>query len=337
MFTDDFLEFKFNNIRSSSFNIVRVSGGNFFEKPLLPSQKEGTVSIPGGDGEYFFDSYYDPLTINIRFAFDSLTEIKLREMIQWLGTKQVHSLIFNELPFKVYMAKIVGEPQINYIPFDENDQRIYKGDGTLRFKAFYPYAKSLCKTLAEYRELDPFEEKNISSKVFDWTAASGLLDTHFKNLETNEELPPIWVLDYDVLSVGTDEIQLHNPGDIDSPLEIYQFSIKNAATGFQKIQYLIDNEIQQQIVLDLDLAKQYTGVRFQLNSKLRLILGWEEISNDNWVLTNNVYNNIIAAGDFIEILPYKAGENHTLKFSTLGIDLYKNLKDYHINYDYLYF
>ena len=38
------------------------------------------------------------------------------------------------------MAKCVAPPQLNYICFDNLEFRIYKGEGSIQFVAYYPFA-----------------------------------------------------------------------------------------------------------------------------------------------------------------------------------------------------
>ena len=73
---------------------------------------------------------------NISFAFDNLEETKLREMKRWLNSKETGDLWFAEAPYKVYTAKVTGQPTIKFIPFDKIENgvvtgRIYKGEGNV--------------------------------------------------------------------------------------------------------------------------------------------------------------------------------------------------------------
>jgi hypothetical protein len=50
-------------------------------------------------------------------------------------------LIFDEEPHKVYDAKVSGAPTIRATCFGEdNNTRLYKGEGTITFICFEPYA-----------------------------------------------------------------------------------------------------------------------------------------------------------------------------------------------------
>jgi hypothetical protein len=67
------------------------------------------------------------------------------------GDKKIHDLIFDEVPYKVWSAKVTGTATIKYIPFAEGaTNRIYKGEGTIQFTCYYPFARCRFKTKAEY-------------------------------------------------------------------------------------------------------------------------------------------------------------------------------------------
>jgi hypothetical protein len=44
------------------------------------------------------------------------------------------------LPFKTYRAKLKSKPEFKFICFNKNGERVYKGEGTLNFICYYPYA-----------------------------------------------------------------------------------------------------------------------------------------------------------------------------------------------------
>lgn len=151
----DFISFSFNGVHSSDLGIIRTSDGNRFNKNLYPTIQDKTVQVPGADGTYFFNSYYTLKNFNIPIAFDSLTEEGIRRIEEVFGkTEELVPLIFDETPYKYYMVKTTGTPTLKYIPFDETElnggERVYKGEGTLTFIAYYPYAKSVYKFLDEY-------------------------------------------------------------------------------------------------------------------------------------------------------------------------------------------
>lgn len=137
----DFIGFTYNGKHSyDDFGIYRTSDGSRYNDNLVPSMTDKTVDVPGGDGQYYFYTTHKNRQFNISIAFDNLPEVKYREMRQWLDGKAIHDLIFDEAPYKVYSAKVTGTPQLKTICFDEEGQRIYKGEGTIQFTCYYPYA-----------------------------------------------------------------------------------------------------------------------------------------------------------------------------------------------------
>ncbi len=116
----DFTGFTFGGYHSfDDLGIVRVSGGDRYEEELQPEVKDKTAEVPGLNGEYYFGSDYAPKKINIEIAFDSLTEEQFRKLRRVFGTKRVQELIFDERPYKKYMAKIESPIELSYVCFDE--------------------------------------------------------------------------------------------------------------------------------------------------------------------------------------------------------------------------
>lgn len=159
----DFIGFTFNGTHSSDLGIVRTSNGSRYNSNLLPSSQDQTVAVPGGDGVYFFGTNYQTRVFQLQIASDEISEETMRRIQQTWGDKEIHELIFDETPYKVYMAKCTNMPQFNFICFDENNQRVYKGEGSVEFTCFYPYAKSRYKFLDQY-----MKQVNLSTEPSDW-------------------------------------------------------------------------------------------------------------------------------------------------------------------------
>ena len=116
----DFTGFTFGGYHSfDDLGIVRVSGGDRYEEELQSEVKDRTAEVPGLNGEYYFGSDYAPKKINIEIAFDSLTEEQFRKLRRVFGTKRMQELIFDERPYKKYMAKIESPVELSYVCFDE--------------------------------------------------------------------------------------------------------------------------------------------------------------------------------------------------------------------------
>ena len=169
----DFIGFTFNGVHSSDMGIIRTSDGSRFNENLLPASTDKTVQIPGGDGTYYFGSNYTQRQIPISVATDELTETQFRQLKQWLGDKQIHPLVFDEAPYKTYMVKTSSIPTLKFICFDNITKnngkmtvdRVYKGEGSLQFITYFPFARCSKKYLSEYSD----------SNKEEWATASGLL------------------------------------------------------------------------------------------------------------------------------------------------------------------
>ena len=136
----DFIGFQYNGTHSSYYEIFRTSDGSRYNDNLIPQLMDKTADVPGGDGQYYFGSSYKTRQFSISIAFENLSEEKYREMRTWLGGKGIYDLIFDETPYKVYSAKVTGTPQLKTVCFDQEGKRVYKGEGTIQFTCYYPFA-----------------------------------------------------------------------------------------------------------------------------------------------------------------------------------------------------
>lgn len=205
----DFYGFWFNGHHSSEFGIVRVSNGSRYQSNLVPAFQDKTVAVPGGDGTYFFSSNYTNRTFSINFATDSMTEFQYRVFRHHFNGKDTGPLIFDEEPYKVYTAKIQAPPQFNFLCFDEEingtKQRVYKGEGTIQFICYYPYARSYYKFLDQYVNTEDDPEGTPSwSNINEWKNATTMLDSQGE---------------YD--GYNSSAIKLYNAGDIEADSTIW--------------------------------------------------------------------------------------------------------------------
>ena len=266
----DFIGFTFNGVHSSDMGIIRTSDGSRFNENLLPASTDKTVQIPGGDGTYYFGSNYTQRQIPISIATDELTETQFRQLKQWLGDKQIHPLVFDEAPYKTYMVKTSSIPTLKFICFDNITKnngeivvnRVYKGEGSLQFIAYFPFARCTKKYLSEYTD----------SNKEEWASASGLLTTQGG---------------YD----GTGaEINLYNPGDIET--DFFAYYARTSLKRLTKI-YINSNILNFNFSNNDNVIDTY----IRINSKANLIEGCDE----NFKPTGTLYNKFITSGDFFKI------------------------------------
>ena len=170
-------------MHSSDLGIVRVSDGSRFNENLLPTIQDKTVQVPGGDGAYYFGSYYTQRQFSVSFAFDGLTELQVATLKAHFGDKQIHDLIFDETPYKVYKAKVTGTATLKYLAFDEGENhRLYKGEGSLQFTCYYPFARCRFTTREEYKDIG-------CTNIDEWWEATRIIDgKNFGDVPTPLEL-----------------------------------------------------------------------------------------------------------------------------------------------------
>lgn len=198
----DYLGFQFGNKHSYyDFGIYRTSNGSRYNDSLVPTLTDKAVDVPGGDGQYYFHTKHKQKAFSINFAFEELEESKFREMRQWLDGKSIQHLIFDEHPYKFYCAKVTGNPQINFVCFEESGKRIYKGEGTIQFTCYYPYAQSLetTKSGGNGKALNNYNIQDYPNKN-EWTEASKLTDTYTESQSygiNKGDLPAPFVLTYE--------------------------------------------------------------------------------------------------------------------------------------------
>lgn len=306
-----FVGFSFNGVHSSELNIVRTSDGSRFNTNLLPTSQDKTIQVPGGDGTYYFGSYYTQKPIVINYAFDSLTEKQYARLSELFGDKKIHPLVFDEAPYKTYNAKVTGTASIKYIPFDnENGETIYKGEGSINFTVYSGYAQCNHKWLD-----DPYYD-NFKNDI-SWIAPSGLKGSRGT---------------YD--KIKDTQIKLYNPGVIDSH---FQLRIDFMATNGDKRKIPAGeiSIINKSGVLRLkEIAPKDNDEFIKINTKLNLIEGYINIGSVDepiYKKTGNIYNEYIQAGSFFQI---PRGE------STMVVEMSENIVqnvDIPIEYNYYYY
>lgn len=316
----DFLGFTIGNVHSSQLGIVRVSDGDRYNDDLFPTFTDKTATVSGLDKTYYFGSDYTQKTFTIKFVFDHLTDKQLRELRRIFSKKEPQDLIFDELPYKVYSVKCSSPPQLSYLCFDEDLERIYKGEGTVNFVAYSPYAKSRFKYLEDYNIKNIPEWGGVKDNKMAWLESSGIIS---KNGELGGKYLKGSKLDkYD----SSCRIQLFNPGDKETSCQILcnvsDFYLSQGY-GFQKfvpIFALVKNKPDSftweniktnataYLALDPDKIRLSGVASLMIDSRKKLIYGSNDPIKDTttpetFLSTANkqIYNNCIYSGDFFNI------------------------------------
>ena len=263
----DYVGFTYNGIHSSELGIVRTSDGSRFNENLLPTMQDKTVQVPGGDGTYYFGSYFTQRQIPVSFAFDELTEAQIERIKGLFSDKKIHSLIFDERPYKVYKVKVTGTAVLKHIPFDSADgtKRIYKGEGTLQFTSYQPCAQSRFKTLDEYSDWN---------NVNEWAEASGIL-TRARRDE----------LQIDSIKNKQSQIKIYNPGARESDFT-FRINFDNHFVPAGQLLLLDELGAPEQKLEWTRFKAEDDDAYVLINSKLNLVEGY--LSNGK--KSGNVYN-----------------------------------------------
>lgn len=318
----DFISFSYNGVHSTDLGIVHVSSSDRYADALLPTIQDKTVQVSGSDGTYFFGSYYTQRPITLNIAFDSMTETQLRRTRALFGDKQSHPLVFDEEPYKVYYAKVTGTPQYNYICFNnyEDDSninpRIYKGEGTINFICYDPFAH--CPN--QYKYLDQWAVNNPNWYKYDnkneWKYSAGLLSTKGTGNVA-----------YDTFLNGS--FKLYNPGDVEADFKLI-IPIGASFSGI-KVSNNVDLESHTlQFNASEPVVVKGNDTHLLFNSKTNLVEGLK-IAGTTVTRSGNLYNEYINSGHWFRI-----------PLNTDGKIWYFTINDYTgdtptLEYDYLYF
>ena len=190
---DEFLHFAFGSFNSKNFTegeFIRTYGGDRFNDDFAPQMNDKVVDVPGGDGQLYFGTFHKAKVIPINFAFKGITKEEISTLKKALSGKEMKELCLSENPDRVYIAKVTGQPNLKYIPFDvvkidtissgeeggepttkESLTTVYNGEGSVQFTAYWPYARS--KSLSISNAVDGSLNAGFS------ITNNGELPTHF--------------------------------------------------------------------------------------------------------------------------------------------------------------
>ena len=341
----DFIGFSIGNFHSSKLGILRTSDGSRFNESLLPGFSDATAQVPGGDGMYYWKSTYSQKPFSIPIAYDSMTETQLRNLRRAMACKDIVPLVFDERPYKEYLVKPTGEPQLSYICFDEKDQRIYKGEGTLEFTAYSPFARNRhingkgLKYLNEFRSDGEYsipEWVGFASNRDEWSESSNMLMQQGDYDQTQR-------FNTDAPKYG---IKVYNAGDLETNFKLFitlrdgVFPVKTLC--LQRNPYEVSPILTGKVLNFHDSAAdrtipandQDTNKFICVDVKSNLLLGYSA-TKDGQINepTGKIYNSLIKDGGFFTIPPsFDCPEMYLATYTDIEGDPIKKLE-----YDYLYY
>ena len=239
---DDLTGFKFGDYHSSQFGLIRVSNGSRYNEYLLPTLKNTTTDVPGMEGTLYFGTQKTTRSFQVDMAFDSLTEEDIRDIREWLTG--AHSLIFDERPYIQYMCILNSAPQLKYLTFEENGERIYKGELSVNFVSYLPYGYSIDGK----KFIDDFLDENFE----EWSNASHLA---YKNFYEGETLHA-----YDKFEGNN--VYVYNGGDVEADYVLTCYFSEGATTKISM------NDVSYEFSLRAKSANS-THLELSVNSKLQ--------------------------------------------------------------------
>lgn len=325
---EDFLDFYYNGKWASELGLIRVNNGKRQDDEVLPASKDTTIDVPGNDGMYYVKGKYQQREFKIDFAYDGLTEADIKAIREWLAPKKECRLIFAERPYKYYMAKPKSAPKLSYIAFDANDgSRVYKGEGSVQFVCYYPWARSVAKN-----ELDLQNELVISYDFTDQQLAeSGLYSSPDYTPDNGSPIGR-------GSRLTNNGLEIYNCGQLPSPFK-FVFTVVSRNDESKYYNFYLLNIPGKTLILDATKLK--VGKSYCIDTENHLITRVENIKTVNGKITYNIeelngsaviLNEAIVAGDFFD-LPANTG-------TQLVIDIGGDSLNYdatHFLYDWLYY
>lgn len=300
----DFIGFSLGDTHSTSLGIVRVSDGSRYNENLLPTLADKTTQVGGADETYYFGTDYTQKSITIPIAFDGMTDAQFRQLRALCASKKLQKLVYDEAPYKYYMVKSTGNPTIKYVSFDEYDAEgnitglVYKGEGSLTFTAYYPYAR------CEHKFLDDEYYAQFET-IHQWKAASGLKETK-GTLDS-------W---YNTDNMGW-KIPVYNPGDLEADYKLY-FPYNEENKIFDLLNVSVNGTI---LGFGSTFARlDEKDAHICVDSHANLVYGVDA----NFNQTGTLYNKFLTSGEFVKI---PLGE------STIE----SNIAPSKLDYEYIYY
>lgn len=271
---DDLTGFKFGDYHSSQFGLIRVSNGSRYNEYLLPTLKNTTTDVPGMEGMLYFGTQKTTRSFQVDMAFDSLTEEDIRDIREWLTG--VHSLVFDERPYIQYMCILNSAPQLKYLTFEENGERIYKGELSVNFVSYLPYGYSIDGK----KFIDDFLDENFE----EWSNASHLA---YKNFYEDETLHT-----YDKFEGNN--VYVYNGGDVEADYVLTCYFSEGATAKISM------NEASYEFVLRAKSAES-THLELSINSKLQFARCRDVSIADGVVTAKSDYEIMLPSAEMFKI------------------------------------
>lgn len=138
----DFTDFYFNGHWLSDFGGMIGGTDPIKEYPLLPEREYITDRAINQDGETLFNSYLKTRTFEVPIFFESLDDVGIRQIAQWLDSPSPSWFYFKNDTLKIKCVLDSGGSNLENLA-------IYGGTTSLKFLAFDPFYYELKETYVE--------------------------------------------------------------------------------------------------------------------------------------------------------------------------------------------
>lgn len=204
-----FIGFTFGNRHSSQLGIFRTSNSNRYETILSPAMTDIVTGLDATDGQYYWGTTYSKKDIPISFAFYGLSEMQISQLKQIMNDKELHPLILDEEPHKIWTAKLTSTAIMKHVCLEHDGNRFYAGEGTFTFTAYYPFARSRYEYYEDYKKENIpewLEESDFPSEdgkiiIYPAILTYDLPDGDSAKLITEEHFLS-WAVDADLLTTS---------------------------------------------------------------------------------------------------------------------------------------
>ena len=295
----DFLGFTFGDVHSSDLGITRVSGGDRYDEDLHPEIKDRIAEVPGLNGQYYFGSDFGTRTFDLEIAYDHLTEQQFRELRRVFGTKDIKKLVFDERPYKYYLAKLESPVELSYICFDEPIRTIGAERDGVRVANRTPITEEvdgeeqIIGYTIDREQVTPYEYSDTKERVYKGEGKLTLIcyfpfaKSNFKALpeegqdyfERKEE----WASSSGILSASSraaqkidayeaGAIKVYNPGDIETGFRLYIPSM----SGDMRLDYHLNSDVVASLNIEQFTVEEGDN-GFIIDTNTGLIMGVKDI------------------------------------------------------------
>lgn len=139
--------FSYDGKYSSDYGIYNVSlDSGMYNESFLSSRSIIETKVRGNPKPYFQGIEYEPLTLELSFAFENTWDIKqIREVARWLSQDYYKPLWFSEDPTRIFYCMTVDDSQLIHNGLKQGYITL-----TMRCDSPYTYSQILTKGWLDY-------------------------------------------------------------------------------------------------------------------------------------------------------------------------------------------